>query len=167
LLTGYLLIRTRRAFRMKIKFVIMGWVVSILTLLFVVSLFYGFYGLQQNKNIAGTLYVILGRTAWGLANAWIVVACVTGYGGWFNTLLSWKLWVPFARLTYAAYLFHPMIIRIVYANAVTPTHVSFVLIACFYIGNLVLSYGVAFIVYMTLETPTRQLEKLIFKNSSS
>ena len=30
--------------------------------------------------------------------------------GWINTLLSWKAFIPLARLTYCAYLVHPVVI---------------------------------------------------------
>ena len=54
-----------------------GWALALLCLF---SLVYGLQHVQLGV-IGSALYVSLGHTAWGLALAWIVVACCTGYGG--------------------------------------------------------------------------------------
>lgn len=46
-----------------------------------------------------------------MALAWIVIACSTGHGGVLNKFLSATCLYPFSRVTYCAYLVHPIIIR--------------------------------------------------------
>ena len=73
----------------------------------------------------GKLNLSLNRTAWALGLAWMTAACVNGYGGpvdWviFTVLRTFEIKVfkvlslpplrPLSRLTYAAYLVHPLVI---------------------------------------------------------
>lgn len=51
----------------------------------------------------------LGHTAWGISLAWITVACCCGYGGPLDSFFSFSGFVPLSRLTYCAYLIHPVI----------------------------------------------------------
>lgn len=46
---------------------------------------------------------------WGVALAWVAIACCTGYGGLINSGLSYRGLLPLSRLTYCAYLIHPTI----------------------------------------------------------
>lgn len=55
------------------------------------------------------LQAALGHTAWGIALSWITVACCCGYGGPLNCLFSFRGFLPLSRLTYCAYLIHPVI----------------------------------------------------------
>lgn len=57
--------------------VLVGWLTSISVLL---SLVYGLYETDLTP-IGGAAYSSLSHTAWALGLAWIVVACMTGYGG--------------------------------------------------------------------------------------
>ena len=50
------------------------------------------------------MYGTLHRPLWAVVVAWIVFACVGGYGGPVNAFLSWKAFIPLGRLTYCIYL---------------------------------------------------------------
>lgn len=52
-------------------------------------------------------YAAVHRIAWAFGIAWVIFACHTGYGGLVDRFLSWPVFIPFSRLTYAAYLLHP------------------------------------------------------------
>jgi len=47
-----------------------------------------------------------------------------GYVGFVNSLLSWSAFVPLSRLTYAAYLVHPMVMIWYYFNLDTLVYIS-------------------------------------------
>ena len=49
------------------------------------------------------------KFTWPLSISWIILACHYGYGGFINTILSCKSYVPLNRLSYCAYLIHPVI----------------------------------------------------------
>lgn len=163
MLTGYILHKTRCTMRMNKIVVILGWCTSIAMGMSVV---YGLYYYNHNPGTvmpkAGAImYISCARTAWGLALAWLTIACATGYGGWVNTFLAWKVWAPLGRLTYAAYLVHPMVLFGYYLNAVAPIQFTDLEFIYIFVANLVFSYGIAYVVSMAIEAPMMQLEKLL------
>ena len=44
--------------------------------------------------------------------------------GFINTLLSWKAFVPLSRLTYCAYLVHPLVMYVYYFNWNFPLYMT-------------------------------------------
>ena len=52
------------------------------------------------------LYIGFHKVGWSLALAWVVFACVNGYGGIINKFLSWGFFLPLARMQYVVYLIH-------------------------------------------------------------
>jgi peptidoglycan/LPS O-acetylase OafA/YrhL len=163
MVTGYVLASTNNKIRLKKGVVAIGWCVAIATGLAVV------YGMYHYNHTAGThmtlfqsvCYITLSRPAWGLCLCWVVLACVSGNGGPVSDILSWKIWAPLGRLTYAAYLVHPLIMMTYNFNALQPLHFSDLFMVYLFIANLVVSYIVAFIVSMLIEAPMIQLEKLL------
>ena len=47
-----------------------------------------------------------GKIGWALAVSWLILACVKKRGGPVNTILSWSVWIPLARVQYCVYLLH-------------------------------------------------------------
>lgn len=52
------------------------------------------------------------------------MACSSGNGGYVNTLLSAPFIYPFSRVTYCAYLVHPIAIRFLALNSDSPLHLG-------------------------------------------
>ena len=48
--------------------------------------------------------------------ALLLPPCVVGVAGFVNRLLSWKALVPLSRLTYMAYLVHPIVMYTYYSQ---------------------------------------------------
>ena len=46
------------------------------------------------------------------------------FSGAVNSLLSWRAFIPLSRLTYSAYLIHPIVIQVFYSSFETPLHFS-------------------------------------------
>ena len=44
--------------------------------------------------------------------------------GLVDTILSWKAFIPLSRLTYSAYLVHPIVIYVYYGSLERPFHYS-------------------------------------------
>ncbi|XP_078685750.1 nose resistant to fluoxetine protein 6-like [Branchiostoma floridae x Branchiostoma belcheri] len=168
IMLGYLLYRTRGQVRMHKAVALLGWLAATGIGMGVV---YGLYnhltqGVVLSRPVA-ILYLTVHRTAWGVGLAWAVFACVNGYGGIINTILSWKAWIPLSRLTYCAYLVHPMVIYLVYQDQKeTNIHYTDILLAYYFVGHVVFSYAVAYIVSMMAEAPMRHLEKLVLKQDT-
>ena len=162
MLTGFVLHQRRCVLRMNKIVALLGWCVATAVGMAVVyGLYYYHHNLDQTMPKGVTLlYLSCARTAWGLAMAWIVLACATGHGWWVNKFLSWKFWAPLGRLTYAAYLVHPMVIFGYYFNGVAPIQFTDLTLIYIFIANLVLSYGIAYVVSMVIETPMMIIEKI-------
>ncbi|XP_053395797.1 nose resistant to fluoxetine protein 6-like [Mercenaria mercenaria] len=169
MLTGYVLASNNNRIRIHRVLAVVGWCVAIATALAVI---YGMYYYNHHTGTHMTLvqsafYNALGRTAWGMCLSWVVIACISGNGGPVKDILSWKFWAPLGRLTYAAYLVHPIIIYTYYFSMFQPLHFSDLTMVYLFIANLVMSYLVAFIVSMLVEAPMIQLEKLLLPSMSS
>ncbi|CAF1347579.1 unnamed protein product [Rotaria sordida] len=102
----------------------------------------GVPGLNRSALIA---YHTLSRPCWALCIGWLVFLCSTNQGGTVNTILSWPIWTPLARLNYSTYLIHVMIIFITIYNQSTPIYVAAIVVVIFF------------------ETPFFILEKKLFK----
>ena len=61
---------------------------------------------QSWSMFQSIMYNCFSKTLWSLALGWVIFSCHKGYGGVVNSFLSWKAWIPLSKLTYAAYLIH-------------------------------------------------------------
>lgn len=100
--------------------VVVGWLSASFCLLWLI---YGLYGIELSATSAAA-YSSLSHSAWAMSLAWIVVACSSGYGGYVNTILSAPIIYPFSRVTYCAYLVHPIAIRFMALNSDSPLHLG-------------------------------------------
>ncbi|KAJ9582996.1 hypothetical protein L9F63_022654, partial [Diploptera punctata] len=157
--TGWLLHRTKCKIEMPLLS-ILGWSLSLLCLFSLV------YGLQhvQLGIVGSALYVSLGHTAWGMSLAWIVVACCTGYGGVVNSLLSYRVLFPLSRLTYCAYLVHPLVMVLAGFSIDGPIHLHNLMIFIVFLGNTVAAFTLSFLISLAFEAPIVNLLKIIMKN---
>lgn len=97
---------------------IIGWPFSASVMFAVV---YGLYPGSISVSLS-SVYASLAHTAWAIALAFIVVQCCTGSAPIVDSLLSVRLMYPLSRLTYCAYLVHPVIMVITTAQMDGPLH---------------------------------------------
>lgn len=135
---------------------VLGWFLSLATLF---CLVYGLH-LTTLEAWGSALYVSVGHTAWGAALAWIVIACCTGYGGCVNSALSFRMLQPLSRLTYCAYLVHPVVMVLTSFQMDGPMHIHNALTLILYFGNVVASFLLSFCISLTLEAPIVRLLKI-------
>ncbi|XP_063974681.1 nose resistant to fluoxetine protein 6-like isoform X2 [Diachasmimorpha longicaudata] len=160
-ITGWILFKTNCGLRTPMWGKIIGWTISGGTMAAVV---YGLYAGDLGVTIS-SIYAALGHSAWAIAVAFIVVQCCTGSASFVNGLLSLKLLYPLSRLTYCAYLVHPIIMMITSMQMDGPLHLHNGLVLILYFGNLVASYLLSFCVSITLEAPIVNLLKFGFPSS--
>ncbi|XP_033725178.1 nose resistant to fluoxetine protein 6-like [Pecten maximus] len=163
ILTGYVLWRTDRKVQMSKLTVLIGWALSLTC---VISVVYG--TLQENKGHLNSLqvdgvYNAVCKTVWSLGLAWIIFACNTGYGGIITEFLSSGLWGPFGRLTYCAYLIHPIMMYAFILNQRYPIYFTDVNMVYMFLGHWIMSYCLAFFVSLAFEAPMIGLEKILFQ----
>lgn len=165
MLLGFLIYkRDRKPLRDK-RVIFLGWTVSTVVAL---ALVYSTY--SENKedgtewtNTQRAFYEAFGRPAWGLCVAWVIFACYNNMGGIVNSVLSWNGFIPLSRLTYAAYLVHPICMMLYVFSRRTLLHVNDYNIIYLYFGHLCITYMVAFVCSVAFEAPAMALEKLLFR----
>ena len=162
ILTGFLLQHKRCRIKMNKLTVFVGWCMATGSALAVI---YGLFSYHHNgtkmSSVATGFYKSLNRTVWSLSLSWVAIACASGYGGPVNFVLSWKLWAPLGRLTFAAYLIHPITIYFYQLTLMTPIHFTDLSLIYLFVANLVFSYLIAYVVSMLVEAPMMGLEKLL------
>ncbi|XP_033763400.1 nose resistant to fluoxetine protein 6-like [Pecten maximus] len=164
IMAGYLLYRSKLKYNMNKILNLVGWAVA--TTLACVVL-YGLYEpIRGNETLStevSALYNTVHRSIWGACVCWVIFSCANGSGGFVNTLLSWEGFVPLSRLTYCAYLVHPILQSVVYGSLREQYRMRDVTMITYYLAFLMMSYAVAFVVSLSFESPMMGLEKAIFK----
>lgn len=115
---------------------------------------------NRTENI---FYGAFSRLAWALALGWVIYACHNKMGGIINRFLSWKAWIPLARLTYGAYLLHPIILLFYYNSQGNPFHFQDTTTIFLYISVVVMSYLCSFIMALLIDTPVYNVERSLTK----
>ncbi|XP_052790475.1 nose resistant to fluoxetine protein 6-like isoform X1 [Mya arenaria] len=166
--TGYVLYRTECKVRIPKVWNLLGWAIATAVAL---AILYGLWTPDLTPKLGedmSALYNATARTAWGACIAWVIFSCATGHGGPVNALLSWKAIIPLSRLTYCCYLVHPVVMYTYYYSRRTLMHWYDLDLSYLFLGNLCLSYAVAFVVSLAFESPMMGLEKVVLgrgKNS--
>lgn len=160
---GYILHRTadRKNF-LKWWQQLIGWLIAAACS---VSVVFGLYHVEMSRTEA-LFYNAFCRSAYSVGLAWLIYVCETGHGGFLTKLLSWKLWIPLSRLTYCAYLVHPMLIHGYYQSYQKAFHFTELVAVTNFMGFLLMSYGLAFAFSLVFESPFMNLEKLIIKRKT-
>ncbi|XP_046631179.1 nose resistant to fluoxetine protein 6-like isoform X4 [Daphnia pulicaria] len=111
-------------------------------------------------------YGVLHHSAWAITIGWIIFACTHGYGGIINRFLSWKLFLPFSRMSYAVYLIHVNLAISYGAQLRKPLYVSQLPTLTTSFGLLGLVFLFASVVTIMVEMPFLNLEKLLLPYNS-
>ena len=115
---------------------------------------------SKTENI---MYFMFSRTVYSTGIALMIYACHNGFGGAINKFLSWSFWVPLSHLSFMAYLFHPMVVALMYGTMRFQfIHTDWLLILLF-AAAVVLSYSLALIVAVTVEYPVANVENAVYK----
>merc|ERR1719382_2041572 len=123
------------------------------------------FGANKNTwgDLASVLYLDFGRMAWAMCWAVITLLCYYGHLPAVNGFLSHRLWTPLARLTYGAYLLHPLVIKLAAGRALH--YYTFSGMDMFYrhFGNVVCAYGGAVVLWALVERPTMTFTSAMMK----
>lgn len=93
-------------------------VLSILALITLLALLCTNPYQEEASLLASRIHIGLLRNVFGVALAWMILVCL-GPAGVLEPIrkfLSWKIWYPFAQLSYTMYLLHYLIVVMVLAN---------------------------------------------------
>lgn len=158
--TGYFLYKNKNLNMNRVTR-LLGWMAAALVNIAVVFGVYNWNAYEGPSNEVAVVYAAFSRAAWAVGIAWIVVACATGNGGFINTVLSWKAFVPLSRLTYLVYLFHPLLILWHTAYLKKPFYTTQFFTGYLFIGHFFCSYCLSFSLSLTFESPFILLERIL------
>lgn len=86
--------------------------------------------------------------------------------GFIHRFLSWKLFLPFSRMSYAVYLVHFNFMRVYISHLRKPFYFTELVFGTTYLGILVISFFISFVISVVVEMPFLNSDKLIFPNNS-
>lgn len=135
------------------------WTVNGLVMIWLV---FGLYSIEMSPLVAA-LYSSFSHSIWALCCAWITIACSSGYGGPVDKILSTPFLYPYSRVTYCAYLVHPMVIRYFALTADIPMHLGPLTVVIF-IGQAIISYILAFVLSLAFEAPVVTALRILSPN---
>ena len=166
LVIGYMLYKEVRVpFNRYFKLVsyLVMWALAIILGMGTVYGLYGTWNGHVPSPAENVIYLTFSRFSFSLAVGLLVYICHNGYGGWINTFLSMKMWIPAGRLAFNAYLIHPVILTVVFGYLRSPVHISDIEMAVYAVGLCALSFGAAFLLTVFVEFPFGNLEVAFFK----
>jgi peptidoglycan/LPS O-acetylase OafA/YrhL len=91
----------------------------------------------------------------------LILATFAGRGGVVRWFLSAPFWGPLAKLTYCAYLIHPVAMGTLYLQQTRQAHYSWSELGYAFLGNICYSYSLALVLHLLIEKPCSNLERLM------
>ncbi|XP_047425961.1 O-acyltransferase like protein isoform X2 [Mugil cephalus] len=153
ILTGIYL-KTKKDQLLKQKWqAALGWFCCLSLMAALVGLPYVLRETPDYPSAPHALYQGLHRPLWALAVTWIILACEEGYGGFINDLLSLSFWVPLSNISFACYLSHPVFIILYIGLQETPIHYTDLNFMYLFLGHLVLTLVVSYVLTVLVEKP--------------
>lgn len=142
------------------------WIFAVVVLIFLTFIPATDHGLHANSwsKVSNLLFLTLSRPLWAVCWAVITFLCYYGHAPITNTLLSHRFWTPFARLTYGAYLCHPLVIKLAAGCAVQFYIFSGMDMVYRSLGNIICAYSCSFVVWCMLERPMMTFTTAMIKS---
>eukprot|EP01130_Rhizamoeba_saxonica_P015510 TRINITY_DN6979_c0_g1_i4.p1 TRINITY_DN6979_c0_g1~~TRINITY_DN6979_c0_g1_i4.p1 ORF type:complete len:633 (-),score=77.82 TRINITY_DN6979_c0_g1_i4:66-1964(-) len=124
---------------------------------------YGTYKSNEWGMIQKIFYFTFSRASFCCGLGIITVYFYNGYGGVVKDFLSHDFWTPLARLTFSAYMIHPMVMQIIYVSNASSVTWSPYNVSIDFVGFVVLSYFCALLLYIFVEKPFMNVEKVVLE----
>jgi peptidoglycan/LPS O-acetylase OafA/YrhL len=104
-------------------------------------------------HVASVMYIVLSRPLWAMCWAVITLLCYYDLAPWTNAFLAHRCWTPLARLTYGAYLVHPLVIKLVSGRALQYFTFNSWDLTYRTVGNFIMAYTGSFVFWCLIERP--------------
>ncbi|KAH8420432.1 hypothetical protein KR009_010307, partial [Drosophila setifemur] len=156
---GYILFKVKTPPQVSKRLNLTLWTGSLAVLVLVI------FGVWEGQlsAVSTAFYVGVAHTAFACGLVWIVLSCCWGLAPTVNAILSYRALWPLSRLTYCAYLIHPIIMFICSSHMSGTVHLSNPLILTLFLGNAVVSFFSAFVISALFEAPVIRILKICFK----
>eukprot|EP00455_Lapot_gusevi_P042780 TRINITY_DN5126_c0_g9_i1.p1 TRINITY_DN5126_c0_g9~~TRINITY_DN5126_c0_g9_i1.p1 ORF type:complete len:421 (+),score=95.63 TRINITY_DN5126_c0_g9_i1:94-1356(+) len=141
--------------RMSATQILLSWTIAFTIVALCVYSTVGLYATYplawpQWKN---TTFLALSRLGFGIAMSLFVYVGLLGQGGLIQKLFSLHFWEPLSKLTYGAYLVHPILIYYVYNSEVKMDYVHMSGVVFRFVSFTVMAYAVSFSLFVCVEQP--------------
>uniref|UniRef100_A0A3Q0KKR7 NRF domain-containing protein n=1 Tax=Schistosoma mansoni TaxID=6183 RepID=A0A3Q0KKR7_SCHMA len=138
--------------------VLIGLIGACLSSIFCVSTVYGLYGLLSGKvepftTFGAATYTAFHRPIFILGIAIVVSMCALGCGGPIQWILTLSVFRVPSRLTYTAYLVHPIVILFIALGSQNPILLDDLHLIVMFIAVLPITYCLAYLVTLATESP--------------
>jgi len=168
MLAGFLLFKTDRKLKISKTIACAIWFLAISCGFSVIYALWGnVRNVEQPSAGMDAFYGAASRPVWSACIAWVIVACTCQLGGPITEFLSWKAFASLSKLTFSAYLIHPVVIYWYFANDEKLTHFTNINMTFNYIGVVVITFGLAFIFACGFEWPAMKLVKMLLPNNNA
>ncbi|XP_075157249.1 uncharacterized protein LOC142230492 [Haematobia irritans] len=158
MLTGYIMARVRTPPKVSGRLNALLWFLSVGLLVLIIC------GVWQGElnEVPTAFYVSLAHSAFGVSLVWMVLSCCWNLSPTMNRILSYRCLWPLSRLTYCAYLIHPVIMLCMAYRMDGTIHLNPAFITVIFFGNAVISFIAAFFISVAFESPVIRLLKILF-----
>ncbi|XP_060529431.1 nose resistant to fluoxetine protein 6-like isoform X2 [Cylas formicarius] len=124
------------------------------------AIFYNPY--YKYNALESAAYAALHRAVWSVGSVGILYVSSYGHVKLVYNFLSWKPWIPLSKLVYGAYLVHFQFqLRAVAKKSAADTTTYFDIIS-YGLSDAVLAFSTAFVLYLAVEAPFRNIFSLLF-----
>jgi peptidoglycan/LPS O-acetylase OafA/YrhL len=141
-----------------------SWIIAIVMVLVPIFATYSAYQYQAKpwSNAANAAFLTLSRPCFTLGLAIMAHLVMTSRASVsIKHAMSHPLWTPLARLTFGAYLYHPIIMYSYYFSSTRPLDMTGTLIFQNWIFFTILSFLASFVSFLLIERPTENLEGIL------
>lgn len=107
---------------------------------------------------ANGLFLTFSRPVWAASLGVITTGCTLGKLPKLNAFLASPRWIPLARLTFGAYLMHPVVIKWFAGTATASYHFSMHYVASSALFNTVCAFALAAVLWLVVERPVMNVE---------
>mmetsp|Transcript_57535 Transcript_57535/g.79873 ORF Transcript_57535/g.79873 Transcript_57535/m.79873 type:complete len:188 (+) Transcript_57535:135-698(+) len=98
-------------------------------------------------------YNSFGRLAFVLSIGGMCALNASGNGGIVYAFLTLPFWEPMGKLTFGAYLIHPVLLRIYYYSQYDLMYFTHINQTVIFVAAAVLGYGLSMVTYVLIELP--------------
>ncbi|KAJ8730602.1 hypothetical protein PYW08_002015 [Mythimna loreyi] len=160
LIVGYLLHLNRdKKVTLHIILSTLLWICFIVLIGLIMYSNYPTIQLNWDNQLADNMINSFMRAGWAVAVGWLIFACVHGYGGPVNWILSLSTWKVLSRLSFLMYLVHYPIMLIVYGMYVVPIYFDVKFGLFQFIAHFTLTVIVSYIITIVVDAPCTVLIK--------
>lgn len=123
---------------------------------------YSLYNGTEWNSMENVLMIAFSRPLFAIGLAIMMHTFFLGHGYLLRKVFEWEIWGIMARVTFSAYLYHPILMSISLFGGTVFFHYTPVAVAFRWLGFVLGAYILALISFLLVERPVMSLEKFLF-----